>query len=343
MQIGVQLIGDDYANTPPAHALAERGIVANVVGYTVYGDYAQPNPPARIVDAVAQRRRRRRGRLGTARRLLRRAAAGAARRRRRCRRRSICRSCRSCSTSRWACAAATSALRDGARSHHRAAARRDRRDPGGVPRAARGRTAASGRPPEVGTSRDQRDGLRCAARRRPRAGARGRDRRLRARAAPVQRGVAGERRAADAERWGSSSPAARRSRSRCRARTTRTPVAISRRASGCYELVQLRRLPRARRRRHGPAADGRAAGSTAASRRTSSPRSCKGGRTACRRSAAGSRAAGLAARRLRAVAERPDAAETPQPQRDDDLFVQEAGVARRRQTGTRRPARRRRP
>ena len=40
-------------------------------GYTVYGDYAQPNPPARIVEAVAQRRGRRRGRLGAARRLLR--------------------------------------------------------------------------------------------------------------------------------------------------------------------------------------------------------------------------------------------------------------------------------
>jgi mxaJ protein len=52
--VGVQLIGDDYANTPPAHALANRGIVTHVVGFTVYGDYAEPNPPARIVDAVAR-------------------------------------------------------------------------------------------------------------------------------------------------------------------------------------------------------------------------------------------------------------------------------------------------
>src|SRR5205823_2561497 len=29
------------------------GLSANVVGYTVYGDYAEPNPPARILDAVA--------------------------------------------------------------------------------------------------------------------------------------------------------------------------------------------------------------------------------------------------------------------------------------------------
>jgi mxaJ protein len=54
LRIGVQIIGDDYANAPPAHALTNRGIVGNVRGYTVYGDYSQPNPPARIVDAVAK-------------------------------------------------------------------------------------------------------------------------------------------------------------------------------------------------------------------------------------------------------------------------------------------------
>jgi mxaJ protein len=54
LRIGVQLIGDDFANAPPAHALANRGIVRNVVGYPVYGDYRQANPPARIVDAVTR-------------------------------------------------------------------------------------------------------------------------------------------------------------------------------------------------------------------------------------------------------------------------------------------------
>jgi mxaJ protein len=53
LRVGVQLIGDDFANTPPAHALSNRGIVRNVVGFPVYGDYRQPNPAARIVDAVA--------------------------------------------------------------------------------------------------------------------------------------------------------------------------------------------------------------------------------------------------------------------------------------------------
>lgn len=54
LKIGVQIIGDDFSNAPPAHALGRRNIVGNVRGYTVYGDYSQPNPPARIVDAVAK-------------------------------------------------------------------------------------------------------------------------------------------------------------------------------------------------------------------------------------------------------------------------------------------------
>lgn len=55
LKIGVQMIGDDALNTPPAHALADRGIIQNVVGYTVYGEYTQPNPPARIIDAVVNK------------------------------------------------------------------------------------------------------------------------------------------------------------------------------------------------------------------------------------------------------------------------------------------------
>ena len=53
LRIGVQMIGDDFNNTPPAHALATRHIIENVKGYSVYGDYSQPNPPARVIDAVA--------------------------------------------------------------------------------------------------------------------------------------------------------------------------------------------------------------------------------------------------------------------------------------------------
>jgi mxaJ protein len=52
LKVGVHLIGDDGMNTPPVHALTERGIVTNLVGFTLYGDYAHPNPPAKIVEAV---------------------------------------------------------------------------------------------------------------------------------------------------------------------------------------------------------------------------------------------------------------------------------------------------
>jgi mxaJ protein len=54
LRIGVQMIGDDGTNSPPAHALANRGVTRNVAGYSVYADYSQPNPPARIVEAVAR-------------------------------------------------------------------------------------------------------------------------------------------------------------------------------------------------------------------------------------------------------------------------------------------------
>jgi quinoprotein dehydrogenase-associated probable ABC transporter substrate-binding protein len=53
LKIGVHLIGDDYTNSPPAHALSKRGIVDNVVGYSVFGNYADPSPPGKIIEAVA--------------------------------------------------------------------------------------------------------------------------------------------------------------------------------------------------------------------------------------------------------------------------------------------------
>jgi mxaJ protein len=52
LKIGVHLIGDDGYNVPPAHALARRGIVENVRGFSLYGDYRQESPPARLIDAV---------------------------------------------------------------------------------------------------------------------------------------------------------------------------------------------------------------------------------------------------------------------------------------------------
>ena len=53
-RIGVQLVGDDGANSPPVHALGARGIIGNLKGFTVYGDYSTPAPTAAIIDAVAR-------------------------------------------------------------------------------------------------------------------------------------------------------------------------------------------------------------------------------------------------------------------------------------------------
>lgn len=53
LRIGVPVVGDDYAGTPPMHALARRGLLGQLVGYSVYGDYGTPNPPMRLVQAVA--------------------------------------------------------------------------------------------------------------------------------------------------------------------------------------------------------------------------------------------------------------------------------------------------
>ena len=54
LKIGLIFVGDDGNMPPPWAALRARGISRNVVGYSVYGDYRQPNPPARLIEAVAK-------------------------------------------------------------------------------------------------------------------------------------------------------------------------------------------------------------------------------------------------------------------------------------------------
>jgi mxaJ protein len=54
LRLGVQLVGDDGTNTPPAHALSRRNIIENVRGFMLYGDYRDANPPSEIVRAVAR-------------------------------------------------------------------------------------------------------------------------------------------------------------------------------------------------------------------------------------------------------------------------------------------------
>jgi mxaJ protein len=53
LRIGLHLINDDD-NTPGAMALDRRGLTKNVRWYPIYGDdYRQPNPPAKLLEAVA--------------------------------------------------------------------------------------------------------------------------------------------------------------------------------------------------------------------------------------------------------------------------------------------------
>ncbi|HSU95398.1 MAG TPA: quinoprotein dehydrogenase-associated putative ABC transporter substrate-binding protein [Gemmatimonadaceae bacterium] len=52
LKVGVHMIGDDYQNTPPAQALAARGIVNNVRGYPIVGDLSKPDPQAEILRAL---------------------------------------------------------------------------------------------------------------------------------------------------------------------------------------------------------------------------------------------------------------------------------------------------
>ncbi len=53
LKVGMHVIGDDYNALPPGIALARRGIVKNVVGYSIYGDYSKPSPPSDLIRAVA--------------------------------------------------------------------------------------------------------------------------------------------------------------------------------------------------------------------------------------------------------------------------------------------------
>lgn len=54
LKIGLHTIGNDGANSPPANALAHRGIVGHIVGYSMWGEASVKNPQGQIVDAVVK-------------------------------------------------------------------------------------------------------------------------------------------------------------------------------------------------------------------------------------------------------------------------------------------------
>jgi quinoprotein dehydrogenase-associated probable ABC transporter substrate-binding protein len=51
MRIGVHIVGDDMV--PPARLLVNRGLVHNLIGFSIFGTLDMENPPARLIDAVA--------------------------------------------------------------------------------------------------------------------------------------------------------------------------------------------------------------------------------------------------------------------------------------------------
>ena len=54
LRVAVPMIGDDADNSPPAVALARRGITRNVRGFMVFGDGRSDMPGSAIMDAVAR-------------------------------------------------------------------------------------------------------------------------------------------------------------------------------------------------------------------------------------------------------------------------------------------------
>jgi mxaJ protein len=54
LTVGVHVIGADYNSLPPVVALQRRGIIRNVVGYSIYGNYATDSPPSKLIEAVAR-------------------------------------------------------------------------------------------------------------------------------------------------------------------------------------------------------------------------------------------------------------------------------------------------
>jgi len=52
LKIGVEEVGSDGGNTPPAHALARRGLAGSIVGFKLWDVESVESPPGKIIDAV---------------------------------------------------------------------------------------------------------------------------------------------------------------------------------------------------------------------------------------------------------------------------------------------------
>ena len=52
LRIGVHVLGEQDDSLPPVHALTSRGIVRNLVGYSIFGNLAEANPASDLIKAV---------------------------------------------------------------------------------------------------------------------------------------------------------------------------------------------------------------------------------------------------------------------------------------------------
>lgn len=53
LKIGVHVLGEQDDSVPPVHAFTSRGIVHNLVGYSIFGNLNETDPPADLIRAVA--------------------------------------------------------------------------------------------------------------------------------------------------------------------------------------------------------------------------------------------------------------------------------------------------
>jgi mxaJ protein len=54
LRIGVQILGDEKDSLPPVHALIRRGIVKNLVGFSIFGNLTEKDPPADVIRALGE-------------------------------------------------------------------------------------------------------------------------------------------------------------------------------------------------------------------------------------------------------------------------------------------------
>jgi mxaJ protein len=55
LKIGVHVLGEQTDSLPPVHALTSRGIVRNLVGFSIFGNLNEKDPPADLIKAVANK------------------------------------------------------------------------------------------------------------------------------------------------------------------------------------------------------------------------------------------------------------------------------------------------